>query len=120
MTGNDITSEDRFPPAVAAIRDRGYAQWAGDELSPSFRAQFDERRIPVKGVRQVRVWGLQVDDERELPGHERTSIPDEEIWEDSEDEQQAGDEDAIACVSAHVPTMGQSARRFTLGFTTHT
>ena len=76
-----MTSEDRFPPAVAAIRDRGYAQWAGDELSPSFRAQFDERRIPVKGVRQVRVWGLQVDDERELPGHERTSIPDEEIWE---------------------------------------
>jgi len=29
----------------------------------------------------VRVWGLQVDDERELPGHERTQIPDDEIWE---------------------------------------
>ena len=38
-------------------------------------------RIPVRGIRQVRVWGLQVDDERELPGHERTNIPDEEIWE---------------------------------------
>ena len=38
-------------------------------------------RIPVAGVRNVRVWGLQVDDERELPGRERTSIPDDEIWE---------------------------------------
>ena len=25
--------------------------------------------------------GLQVDDERELPGLERTQIPDEEVWE---------------------------------------
>ena len=38
-------------------------------------------RIPVAGVRHVRVWGLQVDDERELPGLERTQIPDEELWE---------------------------------------
>jgi hypothetical protein len=29
----------------------------------------------------VRQWGLQVDDEFELPGHERTMIPDEELWE---------------------------------------
>ena len=27
------------------------------------------------------VRGIQVDDERELPGHERTQIPDEELWE---------------------------------------
>jgi hypothetical protein len=45
------------------------------------RARFDPKRIPVRAVRNVRVWGLQVDDERELPGHERTSIPDEELWE---------------------------------------
>ena len=32
-------------------------------------------------MRQVRVWGVQVDDERELPGLERTQIPDEELWE---------------------------------------
>jgi hypothetical protein len=37
--------------------------------------------IRVAGIRHVRVWGLQVDDERELPGHERTSIPDEELWQ---------------------------------------
>jgi hypothetical protein len=35
----------------------------------------------VAGVRHVRIWGLQVDDERELPGLERTQIPDEEVWE---------------------------------------
>jgi hypothetical protein len=76
-----MTKDMTMPPQVAAIRDCGYAIWAGDELSPAFRNQFDEKRIPVRGVRQVRIWGLQVDDERELPGHERTSIPDEEIWE---------------------------------------
>jgi hypothetical protein len=76
-----MSIDDKIPQAVAAIRDRGYARWAGDELSSRFRAQFDERKIPVRGIRHVRVWGLQVDDERELPGHERTSIPDEEIWE---------------------------------------
>ncbi len=73
--------DEKIPPAVAAIRDSGYARWAGEELSSRFRALFDERKIPVRGIRQVRVWGLQVDDERELPGHERTNIPDEEIWE---------------------------------------
>lgn len=45
------------------------------------RDRFDSEHIPVAGVRQVRVWGIQVDDERELPGHERTQIPDEELWE---------------------------------------
>ena len=73
--------DEKMPPAVAAIRDRGFARWAGEELAASFRAQFDDSRIPVRGIRQVRIWGLQVDDERELPGRERTSIPDEEIWE---------------------------------------
>jgi len=47
----------------------------------AFRAKFDQQRIPVHSIRSVRVWGLQVDDERELPGHERTQIPDEQLWE---------------------------------------
>ena len=55
--------------------------WASDDVSPAFAAHFDTERIPVAGVKHVRVWGIQVDDERELPGHERTSIPDEELWQ---------------------------------------
>ena len=76
-----MTTEKAMPPEVAAIVERGYAIWSSEELGVAFRQKFDPRRIPVRGVRQVRVWGLQVDDERELPGLERTSIPDEEIWE---------------------------------------
>lgn len=68
-----------MPAHVAAIVECGFAAWA-DDVDPALRSKFDER-IPVKGVRNVRVWGLQVDDERELPGHERTQIPDEELWE---------------------------------------
>lgn len=78
---SDQRKEPEMPQTVAAIKDCGYAIWAGDKVAESLRANFDERRIPVKGVRHVRVWGLQVDDERELPGHERTMIPDEDIWE---------------------------------------
>ena len=70
-----------FPPEVTAIRERGYAVWAGDQLSEDFRSRFDVDRIPVVAVRHVRLWGLQIDDEKELPGRERTSIPDEELWE---------------------------------------
>jgi hypothetical protein len=70
-----------MPDEVAAIVERGFAIWAGDTVDEKLRARFDAERIPVAGVRHVRVWGLQVDDERELPGHERTQIPDEEIWE---------------------------------------
>ena len=77
----DETAMTGMPAAVTAIRDCGYAIWAGNDVPAGFRAKFDPRRIPVKGIRSVRVWGLQVDDERELPGHERTQIPDEELWE---------------------------------------
>ena len=71
-----------MPATVSAIRDAGFAVWAPDaDVRPEFSARFDSRRIPVAGVRNVRIWGLQVDDERELPGHESTSIPDEELWE---------------------------------------
>ena len=76
------TKKDLNAPAeVTAIIDCGYAIWASDDIDGAFCARFDSERIPVAGVRNVRVWGLQVDDERELPGHERTQIPDEEIWE---------------------------------------
>ena len=70
-----------MPERVKAIRDCGFATWAGEGVGADLRARFDARRIPVRGIRNVRVWGLQVDDERELPGHERTTIPDEELWE---------------------------------------
>jgi hypothetical protein len=70
-----------MPPEVAAIRDSGYACWVSDEVARAIRSQFAADRIPVKGIRHVRVWGIQVDDERELPGHERTMIPDEELWQ---------------------------------------
>ncbi len=79
MSGN--ARMGAMPTGVAAIRDCGYATWASDKVAADFRALFDATRIPVKGIRSVRVWGLQVDDERELPGHERTVIPDEELWE---------------------------------------
>jgi len=78
---SDDSAGVEMPRQVAAIRDRGFAIWAGTGVSADFRAKFDPVRIPVKGIRNVRVWGLQVDDERELPGHERTIIPDEELWE---------------------------------------
>ena len=71
----------KMPEHVAAIVARGFVTWASDDVDTALRAKFDEARIPVVGVRNVRIWGLQVDDERELPGLERTQIPDEEIWE---------------------------------------
>ncbi len=70
-----------LPDQVIAMTRRGYVVWKGEPLDPGFRARFASDRIPVVGIRHVRVWGIQVDDERELPGHERTSIPDEELWE---------------------------------------
>jgi hypothetical protein len=70
-----------IPAELEAIIERGYAIWATDAVDPALRARFDSHRIPVVGVRNVRIWGLQVDDERELPGLERTQVPDEELWE---------------------------------------
>ena len=73
--------KSNMPEHVAAMAESGYAIWSGDDVDAALRAKFDDSRIPVAGVRNVRIWGLQVDDERELPGHERTQIPDEEVWE---------------------------------------
>jgi hypothetical protein len=66
---------------VLAIRECGYARWASPEVAAAIRDRFAADRIPVRGIRHVRIWGLQVDDERELPGHERTTIPDEDLWQ---------------------------------------
>ena len=73
--------EPPFPADVAAIEKRGFVVFKGEELSADFRARFDENRIPVVGIRHVRLWGIQVDDERALPGRERTSTPENELWE---------------------------------------
>lgn len=70
-----------MPESLISIVNAGYAIWANDDVDPKLRARFDNERIPVAGVRHVRVWGLQVDDERVLPGLERTEIADDEIWE---------------------------------------
>ena len=71
----------QLPEEVAAIGQRGYVVFADESLSAEFRERFDAGSIPVTAIRHVRQWGLQVDDEFELPGHERTRIPDEELWE---------------------------------------
>ena len=62
-------------------RNCNFVTWStANDLSAQFMQHFDDVRIPVVGIRHVRQWGVQVDDERELPGHERTSIEDEELW----------------------------------------
>jgi hypothetical protein len=71
----------KLPEKVAAIEQCGYAVFADETLSKEFRAHFDTGRIPVTAIRHVRVWDVQVDDEREIIDHERTSVADEEIWE---------------------------------------
>lgn len=73
--------EKALPQKIAAIKERGFVVWSGDELLPEFKDRFEAGKVPVIGIRHVRVWGIQVDDERELPGHERTTIPDEELWQ---------------------------------------
>ena len=82
MSVSETAKDPRMPPEVTAMVEHGFVTWATDaKVDEALKARFDPERIPVAGVRHVRVWGLQVDDERELPGHERTQIPDEEIWE---------------------------------------
>ena len=76
---NDSTTN--LPDEVAAIGRCGYVVFRDESLPAEFRERFDARRIPVTAIRHVRQWGLQVDDEFELAGHERTRIPDEELWE---------------------------------------
>lgn len=76
------TTQPKFPDELIALRDHGFARWAADAApTAEFRQQFDEALIPVVGIRHVRQWDIQVDDERELMGHERTSVADEELWQ---------------------------------------
>lgn len=76
-----MAEEQKLPEAIAAIKARGFVKWKKKDLGSEFVALFDESQIPVVGLRHVRQWGIQVDDEREILGQERTSIPDEELWE---------------------------------------
>jgi hypothetical protein len=69
-----------LPDKIMAIKQCGCVNWSSKELSSEFKQRFEANHIPVVSVHNVRVWGIQVDDEREIPGLERTSIPDEELW----------------------------------------
>ncbi|MFO1371511.1 MAG: hypothetical protein U1F42_03650 [Candidatus Competibacteraceae bacterium] len=76
------TTQPKLPDALAALQEQGFARWAtATAPTADFRQRFEEARIPVVGIRHVRQWGIQVDDERELLGHERTSVADEELWQ---------------------------------------
>ncbi|MEI2781076.1 MAG: hypothetical protein V9H25_07345 [Candidatus Competibacter sp.] len=71
-----------FPAELAALQECGFARWAGSAAPlAGVRRRFDEARIPVAGIPHVQQWDLQVDDERELMGHERTAVADEELWQ---------------------------------------
>ncbi len=70
-----------LPDKLAQIERRGAVVWSQQGSKTDLVKRFDPTHIPVAGIRHVRVWGIQVDDERELPGHERTRIPDEELWQ---------------------------------------
>ena len=48
-----------MPDEVAAIVECGFATWAGHTVDEQLRARFDAGRIPVAGVRHVRVWVLE-------------------------------------------------------------
>jgi len=76
-----VKDKTSMPAEVAAIASAGFAVWAAGDVDPALRQKFSADRIPVTGIRHLRIWGLQVDDEREFPGHERTQIPDDEVWE---------------------------------------
>jgi len=80
---NDTTDKHlQLPEKITAIKECNFVTWStANDLSPEFMQHFDDVRIPVVGIRHVRQWGIQVDDEMEIPGHERTSIEDEELWE---------------------------------------
>lgn len=78
---NDV-ADQKLPEKIAAIKKCGFVNWSTDNgLSHEFKQHFVDTRIPISGIRHVRQWGIQVDDEREILGHERTLINDEELWE---------------------------------------
>jgi len=50
-------------------------------VAAAIRGQVRRAPHPGEGHPPRPHLGLQVDDERELPGHERTTIPDEDLWQ---------------------------------------
>lgn len=77
-----MSTQSKLPDELADIQKCGFAQWATSAApAVDVRRRFEEERIPVIGIRHVRQWDIQVDDERELMGHERTSVADEELWQ---------------------------------------
>lgn len=68
-------------PEIAAIKKRGRVVWSEPGSDSPLKAHFGDEPIPVLDIRRPRIWGIQINDERELEGHERSSIPDEERWQ---------------------------------------
>jgi len=58
---SDANVEVPMPPEVAAIRACGYACWISAEVAAAIRDRFAASRMPVRGIRHVRIWGLQVE-----------------------------------------------------------
>ncbi len=81
MTSDKGSKTGKLPEKLAAIERCGFATWGSSPLPPGLAERFDPSRIPVGGIRHVRQWGIQVDDERALPGRERTSTADQELWQ---------------------------------------
>lgn len=81
LVEEQAVTEQTLPKRLLEIRARGYVVWSRYGPSPELKAKFPEPPIKVGNIRHLRVWGLQVDDERALPGHERTEIPDEDLWQ---------------------------------------
>ncbi len=81
MTTDADSNESALPEKIAAIKECGFVTWNPQNSPPGYAGRFDESRIPVKGVRHVRQWGIQVDDERAVLGRERTSVADQELWQ---------------------------------------
>jgi hypothetical protein len=76
------TTQSKLPDELADIQKQGFVQWASATApAADVRGRFEAGRIPVVGIRHVRQWDIQVDDERELMGRERTSVADEELWQ---------------------------------------
>ena len=66
------------PPIISAMAKSGFATWANDDVDHALKSKFDADRIPVAGVRYVRVWGNQAGRQPTLA---QGALPDEETWE---------------------------------------
>lgn len=66
------------PAAVGAMAKSGFATWANDDVGHALKSKFDADRIPVAGVRHVRVWGNHAG---RAPNLAQGALPDDEIWE---------------------------------------